>query len=89
MESYSALAASYDELTQDVGYEKRAAFVEKLFLRSHIPVHTVLDLACGIAQPGQTVLLSPACSSFDEFSGFEERGRVFKRLVADRIRAGR
>ena len=47
MESYSALAASYDELTQDVGYEKRAAFVEKLFLRSHIPVHTVLDLACG------------------------------------------
>lgn len=28
MESYSALAASYDELTQDVGYEKRAAFVE-------------------------------------------------------------
>ena len=38
MESYSALAASYDELTQDVGYEKRAAFVEKLFLRSHIPV---------------------------------------------------
>lgn len=48
-----------------------------------------LDLACGIAQPGQTVLLSPACSSFDEFSGFEERGRVFKRLVADRIRAGR
>ena len=36
MESYSALAASYDELTQDVGYEKRAAFVEKLFLRSHI-----------------------------------------------------
>lgn len=47
MESYSVLAASYDELTQDVGYEKRAAFVEKLFLRSHIPVHTVLDLACG------------------------------------------
>ena len=47
MESYSALAASYDELTQDVGYEKRAAFVEKLFLRSHIPVYTVLDLACG------------------------------------------
>ena len=47
MESYSSLAASYDELTQDVGYEKRAAFLEKLFSRSHIPVHTVLDLACG------------------------------------------
>ena len=37
------------------------------------------------ARPGETVLLSPACSSFDEFSGFEERGDVFKRLVAARI----
>ena len=48
-----------------------------------------LDRAIDIALPGQTVLLSPACSSFDEFSGFEERGRVFKDLVAERIREGR
>lgn len=47
MESYSSLAAAYDELTQDVGYEARADFVEALFRRSRIPVHTVLDLACG------------------------------------------
>ena len=40
-------AASYDALTTDVGYEKRADFLEKLFRRSRIPVHTVLDLACG------------------------------------------
>ena len=38
---------AYDELTWDVGYEKRADFLEKLFRRSRIPVHTVLDLACG------------------------------------------
>ena len=30
------------------------------------------------ARPGSEILFSPACSSFDMFSGFEERGRVFK-----------
>lgn len=47
MDSYEALAASYDELTEDVAYEKRADFVEKLFLRAKRPVKSLLDLACG------------------------------------------
>ena len=47
MNCYDALAANYDALTGDVEYEKRADFLEKLFRRSRIPVHTVLDLACG------------------------------------------
>ena len=38
---------SYDELTEDVEYEKRADFVEKLFLRAKRPVRSLLDLACG------------------------------------------
>jgi UDP-N-acetylmuramoylalanine--D-glutamate ligase len=33
------------------------------------------------AQPGDVVLLSPACSSFDMFRNYAERGRVFKNLV--------
>lgn len=40
-----------------------------------------LDVARSIAHAGDTVLLSPACSSFDEFGGFEERGARFKELV--------
>jgi UDP-N-acetylmuramoylalanine--D-glutamate ligase len=40
-----------------------------------------VDIAHKIARPPQTVLLSPACASFDMFTGFEERGKVFKELV--------
>ncbi|WP_294438297.1 UDP-N-acetylmuramoyl-L-alanine--D-glutamate ligase [uncultured Slackia sp.] len=43
-----------------------------------------LDEAISIAQPGDSVVLSPACASFDEFDSFEHRGRVFKHLVAFR-----
>ena len=34
------------------------------------------------AKGGETVLLAPACSSFDQFENYEQRGRVFKELVA-------
>ncbi len=40
-----------------------------------------VTVARSLAGRGDVVLLSPACSSFDEFSGFEERGRAFKALV--------
>ncbi len=44
-----------------------------------------LAMARDMAQPGDTVLLSPACTSFDEFRDFEERGALFKKLVQDYI----
>jgi UDP-N-acetylmuramoylalanine--D-glutamate ligase len=40
-----------------------------------------VHLASGLAQPGDNVLLSPACASFDMFRGFAHRGEVFMKAV--------
>ena len=63
MSSYDALASSYDGLMADGSYRKRADWLERLFRKSRIPVHSVLDLACGtgtiaclLAQRGYEVI---------------------------------
>lgn len=40
-----------------------------------------VEIADGIAKEGEVVLLSPACSSFDLFLNYEERGNLFKKAV--------
>ena len=46
-----------------------------------VSMQQVIDTAFGLAVRGDIVLLAPACTSFDWFVDYEERGRVFKQLV--------
>ncbi len=69
-----ALGESADKVARELGTEapehSRAQTMEE-----------ALSQAQRFAQPGDTVLLSPACSSFDMYESYEERGDLFRRLV--------
>ena len=88
-EAYTALAASVRrKVKKVVAYGEAASIIAK-DLRPVVDVvrlgsdfDEVMTVARAAAQPGDAVLLSPACSSYDMFSNYEERGERFRALAA-------
>jgi len=75
-----------DKVRSVVLMGKDAPMIEQA-LQDVVPVWYARDMfdavgiAAEIAHPGDTVLLSPACASFDMFNGYQQRGEVFVQAV--------
>ena len=70
-------------VTVGKGAEKIEKFFDgtKPFYPAGMSMEEAVRLAKEAAEPGDIVLLSPACASFDMFDNYEHRGRVFKQIV--------
>ncbi len=86
---YTALAPLLRERASAVYTIGAAAAKIEQQLRGVVPIEACVTLekavaaAVAAARPGQVVLLAPACSSFDQFENYEQRGRAFKQLVME------
>jgi UDP-N-acetylmuramoylalanine--D-glutamate ligase len=91
-ESYAALVAPLAKHARHViAYGEAGAQIEADLkgLAGRVPLERlgssfeeVMRRARAVAVPGDAVLLAPACSSFDMFTNYEERGATFRRLAA-------
>ena len=86
-EPYTHLLPAMTHVRAVVAYGEAAPLVDA-DLSQHVPVmrvqggfDEVVARAAALARPGDAVLLSPACSSYDMFEDYEERGRRFKDLT--------
>jgi UDP-N-acetylmuramoylalanine--D-glutamate ligase len=86
-ESYAELAADLREKGArayliGAAADELAAALDSPHERSG-DLATAVRAAAAAARPGEIVLLSPACASYDQFENFEQRGDEFRRLVAE------
>jgi UDP-N-acetylmuramoylalanine--D-glutamate ligase len=90
---FGALAGARSKLKLVIAYGEAREEIARA-LDGRVPVRVVhgfddaFAVAVAAARPADVVLLAPACASFDEFSGYAERGRRFCGLV-EGLRGGR
>jgi len=90
----AGLRAGVDHLVAVVAIGEAAGDVVAAF-RGTVPVEiatsmeSAVDAAIGFARPGDVVLLSPACASFDWYGSYAERGDDFARIVHRRAGVAR
>ena len=85
----SILASSLAAVHDAVLIGRAAPELAEVCLGAGVPVHHAVSmedavaLASRLARPGDTVLLAPACASFDQFSDYAERGERFAAAVRE------
>lgn len=67
------------ETRETIAEQARECGFEKITMAEDLK--EAVELCAQMAQPGDAVLLSPACASWDMFKSYEERGRMFKEYV--------
>jgi UDP-N-acetylmuramoylalanine--D-glutamate ligase len=88
-EPYESLAAAFKPGDRAYLIGDAAPQIADALRAAHVPYVLAGDLesaiaeAASVASAGETVLLSPACASYDQFENFEARGEAFRRLAED------
>ena len=84
-EDFAPLAAAIGPRVRPVHFigEEGPRMIELIDGHIDSTLELAVEHARRLAKPGEIVLLSPACASYDQFENFEQRGEAFRRLVTN------